>query len=45
MCLSCKAYRIFNKRTLVVEESVHITFDGLNSLPKNVVSNDVDDAK
>ena len=24
---SCKAYRVFNKRTLVVEESMHIEFD------------------
>ena len=38
-----KAYRIFNKRTLVDEESVHITFDELNSLPRNIVSDDVDD--
>jgi hypothetical protein len=27
-----KAYRVFNKRTLVVEESMHITFDETNSL-------------
>ena len=29
---SSKAYRIFNKRTLVVEESMHIVFDETNSL-------------
>ena len=29
---SSKAYRIFNKRTLVVEESMHIVFDEINSL-------------
>ena len=26
-----KAYRVFNKRTLVIEESVHVTFDESNS--------------
>ena len=29
---SSKAYRIFNKRTLVVEESMHVVFDETNSL-------------
>ena len=28
---SSKAYRIFNKRTLVVEESMHVVFDETNS--------------
>ena len=40
-----KAYRVFNKRTLVVEESMHIIFDESNSLdPKKdicSVDNDV----
>ena len=27
---SSKAYRVYNKRTLVVEESMHITFDKFN---------------
>ena len=27
---SSKAYRVYNKRTLVVEESMHITFDESN---------------
>ena len=40
-----KAYRIFNKRTLVVEESVHVNFDELNYLPRNVMNDDVDDVK
>ena len=31
---SSKAYRVFNKRTLVLEESIHITFDESNSLDK-----------
>ena len=29
---SSKAYRVFNKRTLVVEESMHVVFDETNSL-------------
>ena len=39
---SSKAYRIFNKRTLVVEESIHVVFDETNSLDprKNVCSVD-----
>ena len=37
-----KAYRVYNKRTLVVEESMHITFDESNPLSaeKVVVDND-----
>ena len=30
---SSKAYRIFNKRTLTVEESIHVVFDEANPLP------------
>ena len=30
-----KAYRVFNKRTLCVEESVHMLFDETNSLVEN----------
>jgi len=30
-----KAYKVFNKRTLCVEESVHVLFDGSNSLVEN----------
>ncbi|KAH9769987.1 Integrase catalytic domain-containing protein [Citrus sinensis] len=39
---SSKAYRIYNKRTLVVEESMHVTFDESNpsSTEKVVVNND-----
>ena len=39
-----KAYRVFNKRTLVVEESIHVTFDESNSLDKEKcsASHDVD---
>ena len=39
-----KAYRIFNKRTLLVEESMHIVLDELNSLDlrKDICSVDND---
>jgi len=30
-----KAYKVFNKRTLCVEESVHVMFDETNSLVEN----------
>ena len=41
---SSKAYRIFNKRTLVVEESMHVVFYESNSLDprKNICSVDND---
>ena len=30
---SSKAFRVFNKRTLIVEESIHVAFDKTNDLP------------
>ena len=38
---SSKAYRVFNKRTLVVEESMHVIFDESN--PLTSVQVDIDD--
>ena len=41
---SSKAYRIFNKRTLVVEESMHVVFDESNnksSRKKDIMDDDV----
>ena len=39
-----KVYRIFNKRTLVVEESMHVVFDESNSLdPKKDICSVDDD--
>ncbi|WP_375651350.1 hypothetical protein, partial [Bartonella sp. OT172YNZD] len=35
---SSKAFRVFNKRTLVIEESMHVTFDETHS-----ITNDDDD--
>ena len=40
-----KTYRIFNKRTLVVKESVHVTFDEHNLLSRNPISDDVDEVE
>ena len=42
---SSKGYRVYNKNTLVVEESMHVTFDESNpsSTEKVVVDNDVDE--
>ena len=34
-------FQIFNKRTLIVEESVHVIFDEFNDLPFKNVSRDV----
>ncbi|KAH9698219.1 hypothetical protein KPL71_023937 [Citrus sinensis] len=41
---SSKAYRVYNKRTLVVEESMHVTFDESNpsSTKKGVVNDNAD---
>ena len=37
-----KAFRVFNKRNLVVEESVHVVFDEFNDLSLQDVSKDVE---
>ena len=36
--ITSKSYRVFNKKTLVVEESIHVTFDESNhkSLDRNI---------
>ena len=40
--ISSKAYRVFNKRTLLVEESVLVVFDESNDIiSQNIVSNDI----
>ena len=33
-----KTYRVYNKRTLVMEKSVRITFNEHNSLSRNIIS-------
>ncbi|KAH9668310.1 Integrase catalytic domain-containing protein [Citrus sinensis] len=42
---SSKTYRVYNKNTLVVEASMHVTFDESNPSPteKVVVDNDIDE--
>ena len=35
--LTSKAYRVFNKRTLVVEESIHVSFD--DNMPLDRINN------
>ena len=41
--ISSKAYRVFNKRTLVVEESMYVVFDESNSLDLRKYICSVDD--
>ena len=41
--LNSKAYRVFNKTSLVVEESIHVVFDETDAAPRKVdVSDDAD---
>ncbi|WRX16232.1 Integrase [Theobroma cacao] len=40
--LNSKAYRVFNKRTLNVEESIHVVFDESNALQKEIHVDDDD---
>ena len=40
-----KAYRVYNKRTLLVEESVHINFDEYNSISRKVISDDINEVE
>ena len=39
-----KAYRVFNKRTLVVEESMHVVFDEANPC-KKIIDDEIDISK
>ena len=41
--LSSKAYRIYNKRTLTIEESMHVSFDETNTSKEDIVVCDDDD--
>ena len=42
--ISSKAYRIFNKRTLLVEESVHVSFDeNLPTIDKPLIVHNIND--
>ena len=35
--LNSKAFRVFNKTSLVVKESIHVVFDETNDAPRKVV--------
>jgi hypothetical protein len=41
--LTSKAYRIYNKRTLKIEESMHVTFDESNPSKEDIILCDDDD--
>ena len=36
-----KAFRIFNKRTLIIEESIHVIFNEISEIKKNDFDDDV----
>ena len=36
-----KAFRIFNKRTLIIEESIHVVFNETSEITKNDLDDDV----
>ena len=40
-----KVYRVFKKRTLVVDESGHVTFDEHNSTSKKIISGEIDEVE
>ena len=41
-----KGYRVYNKRTLVIEESMHVLFDeSNNSCPKKFVNDDEEEVR
>ena len=40
-----KSYRVYNKRILVVEESIHVTFDEHNYISRKVISDDVEEVE
>ena len=40
--LHSKAYRIYNKRTMIVEESIHVSFDESNAIsPRKDILDDI----
>ena len=41
-----KGYKVYNKRTLVIEESMHVVFDEFNnSCPKKIVNDEEEEVK
>ena len=46
LCIELQAYRVFNKTSLIVKESIHVVFDETNVAPrKGVIANDDADIK
>ena len=40
--LHSKAFRIYNKRTMIIEESIHVAFDETNAiLPRKDILDDI----
>ena len=39
-CISSKAYKVFNKNSLIIEESMHVVFDKSIAKPKDIDEND-----
>ena len=43
--LQSKAYRIYNKRTIIIEESIHVSFDESNAiLPRKDILGDISES-
>jgi len=43
--LHSKAFRIYNKRTMIIEESIHVAFDETNAiLPRKTILDDVSES-
>jgi hypothetical protein len=41
--MNSKAYRVYNKRSLTIEESMHVVFDEVDSLKPKIIDDDDDD--
>lgn len=41
--MNIKAYRVYNKRSLTIEESMHVVFDEVDSLKPKIIDDDDDD--
>jgi len=41
--MNSKVYRVYNKRSLTIEESMHVVFDEVDSLKPKIVDDDDDD--
>jgi len=41
--MNSKAYRVYNKRSLTIEETMHVVFDEVDSLKPKIIDDDDDD--